>query len=616
MKSKFQLFCIVLFTAVLLQAQPILKQTRSYTWPLNSGSHADSVLNGLQSIRCVAVGDLNNDGKNEIVVTNYNDLGHVHVFATAGKDTFQLVWSSPTVTVNGDNSSPRNVLIGDLDNDGKKEIIFESRGNGVFIYEWDGNPGYNFGTQPSQQITPTNCTGFPVTTGSCYTEKMSLADVDNDGQQELVMSYKAATTADTKYMIIKGNGDWSTDDPGFSTFDMLYVGSRANLTTWGLGGGAAAGTMAANFDGTGYKEVLLHGYNYTDVTVLRYDGANWVLCDTTNGKQNVYLTPNDGVAYFGGVVADVDKDGRDEVYLPNSIPTAPDLPGMVYGIYFDAPSTPNEIDTTNNVLKIDFSPITGTGNIWGCGTGDIDGNGKPNLYFSSDHLGAAIVSAEFQGGKKNNPANWKLSTIWGGDTCYHSLTLRDSLGKVDTIAEVSDFLWASKFQVADLYNDGKQEIVTGYQPWYYGGDTTIAITKYTWNAAGTKYDTTSYNAVNPKRLGFVVLSPGSGTGVVAHPLTLITPEDYTLQQNYPNPFNPSTEIKFSLPLVKKISLKVYDMLGREVRTLINNDEYTKGSHSVVWDGKDNFGKSVATGSYVYTLRTGNVEKSLKMVLLK
>ena len=616
MKTKIQFLFVLLFCAVSLYAQPFLKQTRHYTWPLISGSHADSVLSGLQSIRCVAVGDLNNDGKNEIVVTNYNDLGHVHVFAPAGKDTFQLVWSSPTVTANGGNSSPRNVLIGDMDNDGKKEIIFENRGNGVFIYEWDGNPGYNFGTKPSQQITSTSCTGFPVTTGSCYTEKMSLSDIDNDGQQELVMSIKAATTADTKYMIIRANGDWATDDPGFSAFDMLYVASRNDLTTWGLGGGAAFAMMPANFDGTGYKEVLLHGWNYTDVTVLRYNGAKWVLCDTTNGKQNVFLTPNDGVAYFGGVVTDVDKDGRDEVYLPNSIPTAPDLPGMVYGIYFDAPSTPNEIDSTNNVLKIDFSSLTGTGNIWGCGAGDIDGNGKQNIYFSSDKLGAAIVTAEFQGGKKNNPANWKTSIVWPGDTCYHSLTLRDSLGKVDTIAEVSDFLWPSKIAVTDLYKDGKQEIVTGYQPWYYGGDTTIAVTKYKWNTTTLKYDTTTSNVVNPKRLGFVVLSAGTGTGVEAHTLTFITPEDYTLQQNYPNPFNPSTEITFSLPLTKKVSLAVYDMLGREVRTLVGGEEYAKGSHSVPWDGKDNFGNSVATGSYVYTLRAGNVEKSMKMMLLK
>ncbi|MCX6136591.1 MAG: T9SS type A sorting domain-containing protein [Ignavibacteriales bacterium] len=606
MKNRILLFAFLLFCVFPIQSQTKLTQTRHYIWPLNSGSHRDSVLNGLASIRCVAVGDLNNDGKNEIVVTN-----------PAGKDTFQLVWSSPTVTVNGGNLSPRNVLIGDMDNDGKKEIIFENRGNGIFIYEWDGVAGsYNFGTQSSQQITPINCPGFPLTTGSCYTEKMSLSDIDNDGVQELLVSYKGATTADSKYLIIKATGDWATNDAGFSSFEALYAVSRNDLTTWGLGGGAPFGMMAANFDGTGYKEVLLHAWNFTDVTILRNSGGKWVLCDTTNKKQNLMLTPNDGVSYFGGLVADVDKDGRDEVYLTNSVPVAPDPPGKVFGIYFDSPTTPNEIDSTKNVLKLDFTPLTGTKNLWGSATGDIDGNGKPNIYFTTDQLGAAIVSAEFQGGKKNDPANWKLSSIWVGDTCYRSLTIRDSLGKVDTIAYVIDFMFPSKISVVDLYKTGKQVVVAGYQPWYYGNDTTIAVTKLTWNATKKAYDSVLTNPVNPKRLGFVVLEQGTGTGVEAHLLTMITPDEYTLQQNYPNPFNPATEISFTLPLTKKISLKVYDMLGREVRTLINNGEYAKGTHTATWDGTDNFGKSAASGSYVYTLRTENVEKTMKMMLLK
>ena len=83
--------------------------------------------------------------------------------------------------------------------------------------------------------------------------------------------------------------------------------------------------------------------------------------------------------------------------------------------------------------------------------------------------------------------------------------------------------------------------------------------------------------------------------------SVITPEDYHLAQNYPNPFNPETTINFSLPIKKAISLKIYNTLGQEVRTLINNREYLEGQHSVKWDSKDNHGRPVASGIYIYVL---------------
>jgi flagellar hook assembly protein FlgD len=71
-----------------------------------------------------------------------------------------------------------------------------------------------------------------------------------------------------------------------------------------------------------------------------------------------------------------------------------------------------------------------------------------------------------------------------------------------------------------------------------------------------------------------------------------------------------------LPLTKEISLRVYDVLGKEVRTLINNEQYGKGSYTISWNGRDNFGRAVASGTYFCKLTTGNVEKTMKMMVLK
>jgi hypothetical protein len=96
----------------------------------------------------------------------------------------------------------------------------------------------------------------------------------------------------------------------------------------------------------------------------------------------------------------------------------------------------------------------------------------------------------------------------------------------------------------------------------------------------------------------------------------LLPETFQLFQNYPNPFNPSTEISFSLPFTNKVSLIVYDLLGHTVRTLVADNEVVKDSHSVQWNGKNDSGSSVSSGTYIYTLRSGSIEKSRKMILLK
>ncbi len=93
------------------------------------------------------------------------------------------------------------------------------------------------------------------------------------------------------------------------------------------------------------------------------------------------------------------------------------------------------------------------------------------------------------------------------------------------------------------------------------------------------------------------------------------PKDFTLLQNYPNPFNPETNITFSLPESRRISLIIYDLLGREIRTLLSTN-LSAGHHTVTWDGKDNIGKMLSSGIYIYTLKYGKNIQSRKMILMK
>ena len=98
------------------------------------------------------------------------------------------------------------------------------------------------------------------------------------------------------------------------------------------------------------------------------------------------------------------------------------------------------------------------------------------------------------------------------------------------------------------------------------------------------------------------------------------PRDFALSQNYPNPFNPSTAIEFSVPVNSDVTLRIYNLLGEVVTTLVN-EETSAGHYSVVWNGNDNTGNQVTSGIYFYEMKAaGNGGEAFsqikKMVLLK
>lgn len=91
---------------------------------------------------------------------------------------------------------------------------------------------------------------------------------------------------------------------------------------------------------------------------------------------------------------------------------------------------------------------------------------------------------------------------------------------------------------------------------------------------------------------------------------------YRLYQNYPNPFNPSTRIVYDLAANNRVSLKIFNMLGQEVKTLLDNKFEAAGRHVVLWDGRDNAGNSLATSLYFYRLQTGEFAETRKLLLMK
>ena len=95
----------------------------------------------------------------------------------------------------------------------------------------------------------------------------------------------------------------------------------------------------------------------------------------------------------------------------------------------------------------------------------------------------------------------------------------------------------------------------------------------------------------------------------------LLPVVFALHQNYPNPFNPVTTLRYDLPENSLVNIIIYDLLGRQVKTLVNQTQ-DAGFKSVIWDATNDFGKPVSAGVYLYQIQAGEFVQTKKMVLLK
>ncbi|MGB5528359.1 MAG: T9SS type A sorting domain-containing protein, partial [Ignavibacteriaceae bacterium] len=143
------------------------------------------------------------------------------------------------------------------------------------------------------------------------------------------------------------------------------------------------------------------------------------------------------------------------------------------------------------------------------------------------------------------------------------------------------------------------------------------------------YSDTSYQKLGSELANFSVTLPAYGSAVytisteeqslILPPIPPIVsvddeinaqPEDYNLYQNYPNPFNPSTTIRYSVIKPDVVRIKIYDILGREVKTLVNELKQA-GTYEVQFNASE-----IASGIYLYRIESGNFVQTKKMILLK
>lgn len=543
--------------------------------------------------------DLDSDGLPEILVTTYDDGGRVFVFEVTGDNQLEFVWASKKLTPGkrDPNSTTRSIITGDLDNNGRQEIIFQ-RGfetteavRGVYIYEHDGVVGSdNYGTEPVKHIKPEEIDPGFATTGYGRQEMaLPATDIDGDGRAEIILcarQYAQFNIADA-YIIQVTSGEWRLGNAAWKV-EYEYTAMENAIPAEG-DGYIPMGFGIGDVDGDGLDEIAIAGWqnfgvgsaigflqingpdSYTPGSIVRLSDENYF-----NVKARpLYVTVNNSDVLFvmatGGATEDLDRKL----------------------LAFEGIIDDTIVDNTN-VLTV-LPDIKGKAffNIWGYGDQD-HGTGNDGFDFYMSNGNVRLTDFEYDG----------VGSIYeAGSYTEKEITNLDSLfskrgGLINEIAV---------FPGMDLDGDGNREIVTSWK----GSDLD--------SIAGVPVDTMGFHVFVYEwgdSSASINVRDSVLTSVAIGNWTLITPDDYSLEQNYPNPFNPGTSIDFVLPVSKKVSVRIYNMLGQEIRTLINQQDYPAGRHTAIWDGRDNAGRLVASGSYIYTLEFGNFRKSRTMTLLK
>lgn len=110
---------------------------------------------------------------------------------------------------------------------------------------------------------------------------------------------------------------------------------------------------------------------------------------------------------------------------------------------------------------------------------------------------------------------------------------------------------------------------------------------------------------------------GINYGLISHANNNLIhlPNTFWVDQNYPNPFNPSTNISFTIPSKIFVSVRIYNILGKQIRVLLNG-ELVSGYYKVEWDGKNDYGEVVQSGVYFYQVFTNDYQQTKKMILIR
>ena len=369
----------------LLNVEYYLKTVKGhYDIPVSSSSVCRGIYMG---------SDVNQNGKYEIILTDYADGGKVHVFEVTGDNTFTEIWTSPDL--GSSYSGPvRDVKVGDLDGNGDYEIIISVNGYGDADSDVGGLMIYEYSKATESFDDGYHCIIDEGALSNRWSiEGIDVFDIDQDGKQEVLIANNGKGEFDSVYVI---SFDGTFDEGATQVTEFAY-GKNASVPI----GGSAINATHGDLDGDGNYEAIFGIWDNCAVLIIEatgpdtYEFRNYIQMDTWS---------TDAVALDNLAVADLDEDGRDEVYATLYSSNSASA-GALLGLRCTGELA--DMTQSNSVFQ-----IAGPGEAGGYGIaiGDIDCDGKVSIYTAAYSSGE-IVQHEFQGGDITNSANYEASTF-------------------------------------------------------------------------------------------------------------------------------------------------------------------------------------------------------------
>jgi len=573
MKKTLALFVSALFCAQLMQAQVTIFNPMPEWISLAQGHIATGL----------GIADINNDGWDDIIAANGNDIQRqtVSVYYNNGDGTFPSTpsWNSSDIDYHG------HLSVGDINGDNLPDVavsIFLGPGG----FNEPGGAKVYFNTGNALESLPSYRTADSVFSFSC-----ALGDADGDGDLDL------AVAGGQPYNI--GVGPYQTNGRIYYNQSGILEPLAGWLSQEIMG---AMDVDFADMDGNGFLDVIFSAHltpNYIYLADNQGQIAtshSWNSQDADYHANSLTITNLDGNQYLDLIISDNDQLGGQGKYK-----------AYLFGVAPAGQSTPGWFSTSGGygsaVLAEDLT---------------LDGN--PDLL-AGRWWGQVELFAGTPGSLTTNPV-WASSTT----SVLEAFELRDvdqdgRMVRRDTVNVTVDSI-----HVTYLRHSGVEminSVALNGQP-LFGGTDYCAVPGRQWlsfkspllsgdqlivvyeisvdrDLAATNWDSSIgnylfYNQTNPP------------VGLAAQPSS--TPEKFELFQNYPNPFNPATAISFQLSANSLVSLRVYDVTGREVATLVS-ENLAAGSYTYRWDAR-----GLASGVYFYCLKAGSFEKTRRMLLIR
>lgn len=541
--------------------------------------------------------DVNNDGFLDLLVAHGNDVSQNNSLYLNNKNGGFLKVQTGALVNDGGTSIGSTWA--DFNHDGKLDIFVTNRFNFKnFLYLGSGDTAFT-------KIIA----GNPVT-DVASSNSSSWVDVDNDGDLDLFVVNFAArhflyrndgapnynfTKIDTG-LVLTNNGNsivgaWA--DYNNDRAPDLFVGNGANENNYlftNSGHGAftrrimddARSTLGASwgdYDNDGDLDLVVTNFlNQNNILYQNSGAPNYSLIPVVNS-----IVSTDGGSSVGSAWGDYDNDGDLDLFVANDRTGG----GSGQNFLYENNGPPNYSFTKITAGDV----VNDIGNFFGCSWADYDRDGDLDLFVAN-----RLNQRNFLYRNQGNGNRWIEIK------CAGTVSNRSGIGAKVRIRTTINGV--ARWQMQEVtaqsgYNSQNLHLHFGL-----GQAPTIDSLKAEWPSG--RVDILQNVATNQ----LLTITEGNSSTAVDEGV-VVPPQNFGLEQNYPNPFNPSTKIRYHLPRPQFITIKVVDVLGREIATLVNAPQ-ASGSHEVIFE----MSILAASGIYFVRMTADHFSQTRKMLLVR